>query len=153
MESLHNHMPKLFDKLKPYATKTHIGLLLIGAGSVLVITVLVIALNSTGSSKTTPSSPATNQPKLEAVVEITKTGFLPSSLIVHPNTMIVWVNTDTAPHLVAADPYPTHASLKSLVAPSALGEKETYSYLVTKKAIIHYHDDLHPQLTGNITVK
>jgi len=88
-----------------------------------------------------------------AVIEITPTGFVPSTLNVQPNTNVVWINEDVNPHLPAADPYPTHASLPSLVAPRALGQKETYTFKVSKPETIHYHDDVNPTLAGTIVVE
>lgn len=87
-----------------------------------------------------------------AVIEITSNGFVPSTLSVHTNTDIVWVNEDVAPHLPAADPYPTHSSLPALVAPRALGQKETYSFHVSHAETINYHDDLNPTLIGSVEV-
>lgn len=88
-----------------------------------------------------------------AVIEITPTGFVPSTLNVQPNTNVVWINEDVNPHLPAADPYPTHASLPNLVAPRALGQKETYTFKVSKPETIHYHDDVNPTLAGTIVVE
>src|SRR5487761_1577732 len=88
-----------------------------------------------------------------AVIEITPTGFVPSTLTVPAGAKVVWVNEDVMPHLPAADPYPTHSSLPSLVAPRALGQKETYSFLFTKAATLHYHDDINPTLVGTVVVR
>src|SRR5579863_1999349 len=46
-----------------------------------------------------------------AVIEITNSGFIPSTLQVNAGTKVVWVNYDQAPHQIAADPYPTHTEL------------------------------------------
>lgn len=88
-----------------------------------------------------------------AVIEITPSGFVPSTLTVNPNTDVVWVNEDVAPHLPAADPYPSHSSLPSLVPSRALGQHESYTYRVTHPETIHYHDDLQPTLIGTVVVR
>lgn len=88
-----------------------------------------------------------------AVIEITPSGFVPSTLTVNPNTDVVWVNEDMAPHLPAADPYPSHSSLPSLVPSRALGQHESYTYRVTHPETIHYHDDLQPTLIGTVVVR
>lgn len=54
-------------------------------------------------------------PAATAVVEITPSGFLPQTIAVNPNTEVIWVNEDVMPHLPAADPYPSHSELPSLV--------------------------------------
>lgn len=101
-----------------------------------------------------PAKPAGSLgPPATAVVEITPTGFLPQTIAVSPNTEVIWVNEDVMPHLPAADPYPSHSELPNLVAPRALGQQETYSFLFTKKGTVHYHDDLRPTLTGVVEVR
>jgi plastocyanin len=87
-----------------------------------------------------------------AVVEITKTGFIPASLTVKTGTKVVWVNYDQMPHQIAADPYPSHSELSTLFAPKALGYKQTYSYIFTKARTIDYCDQLNPTMQGEIEV-
>lgn len=88
-----------------------------------------------------------------AVIEITSAGFVPSTLTVNPNTDVVWVNEDAAPHLPAADPYPSHSSLPTLVPARALGQHESYTYRVSRPETIHYHDDLNPTQIGTVVVR
>ena len=123
-------------------------------GAVVVVIVIVVGLllwhghkHSGGTGKTHRSKEAI------AVIEITPSGFLPSTLAVQADTDVTWVNEDVMPHLPAADPYPTHASLRDLVAPKALGQKETYSFLFTRHETVHYHDDLNPTLVGTVEVR
>lgn len=101
----------------------------------------------------TPQKAAAPKPPTVAVIEITPTGFVPSTLTVPANAKVVWVNEDAMPHLPAADPYPSHSSLPNMVAPRALGQKETYSFLFTKAQTIHYHDDLNPTEVGTVVVR
>lgn len=86
------------------------------------------------------------------VIEITASGFIPSTLQVNVGTKVVWVNYDQLPHQVAADPYPTHAELPALVAPKALGYKQTYSFIFTKVGTIHFYDELNPTWQGTVEV-
>jgi plastocyanin len=126
--------------------------LLIGLLPIVIVGIgIVIAL--VHKPPTNNHTPGTSGKPATAVVEITSSGFMPQTIAVKPNTNVVWVNEDVMPHLPAADPYPTHANLPSLVAPRALGKKETYSYLFTKAGTVHYHDDLHPTLTGEVEVR
>src|ERR1019366_2565212 len=71
-----------------------------------------------------------------AVIEITASGFIPTTLQVNAGTKVVWVNYDQLPHQIAADPYPSHSELPALVAPKALGYKQTYSFIFTKPGTI-----------------
>lgn len=127
---------------------------LIGIAGVVVFILLVVGLLVWMPwQKTTSKTVTTTTRPVVAVIEITSAGFIPSTLNVHPNTEVVWVNEDVAPHLPAADPYPTHVSLPSLVAPRALGQKETYSFKVSRAETIRYHDDLSPTTVGTIVVQ
>jgi plastocyanin len=87
-----------------------------------------------------------------AVIEITTSGFIPSTLQVNAGTKVVWVNYDQLPHQIAADPYPSHSELPALVAPKALGYKQTYSFIFTKVRTIHFYDELNPTWQGTVEV-
>lgn len=88
-----------------------------------------------------------------AVIEITPTGFIPSTLEVNTGTKVVWVNYDQLPHQVAADPYPSHSELPALVAPKALGYKQTYSFIFTRTGTIHFYDELNPTWQGTVEIE
>ncbi len=129
---------------------------IVGAVSVVILAVvvgLVVWQWHRGHHHTTSTGRSHTSKSAMAVVEITPSGFLPSTLAVQPNTNVVWVNEDVMPHLPAADPYPTHTSFPDLVAPKALGQKETYSFLFTKAETVRYHDDLNPTMTGTVEVR
>ena len=126
--------------------------------SLLVVVVLVgfglWLLNVRTTSPATTAASKSSQPApMIAVIDITKNNFIPSTLAIRVDTRVIWVNEDVAPHLPAADPYPTHSQLLSLVAPRALGQRETYSFFFTKAQTIQYHDDLNPTITGTIEVR
>jgi plastocyanin len=87
-----------------------------------------------------------------AVIEISPSGFIPSTLAVNAGTKVVWVNYDQLPHQIAADPYPTHSELPALVAPKALGYKQTYSFIFTKTGTIHFYDELNPTWQGTVEI-
>ncbi|HEV2402920.1 MAG TPA: hypothetical protein VGS08_01835 [Candidatus Saccharimonadales bacterium] len=125
--------------------------LIIAIATLLVVVCIIwlfIAKNKTTNKVATIPSPSTI-----AVVEVTSSGFLPSTIAVQPNSEVIWVNEDVMPHLPTADPYPTHASLPALLPPRALGQKETYSFLFTKSGTVHYHDDLNPTMTGTVEIR
>lgn len=126
-----------------------IGIVIVG----LAITALWAVWRDHTPTANGSSAPARTMHVTTAVVAITSSGFVPATVSVHAPTNVVWVNQDTLLHLPAADPYPTHASLPGLAASSPLGHEETYSFLFTKPTTVHYHDDLHPELTGTIEVK
>lgn len=135
----------------PKAQKISLGL--IGLGFALLIIAIIILFSTRNRTQSSANASTSLGQKHIAVIQITTSGFIPSTIKIKPNTEVTWVNEDTAPHIVASDPYPTHTDLPSLVSPKALGNKETYTYLFTKPNTIHYHDDLHPLLSGLIQVK
>src|ERR1700722_10063972 len=42
-----------------------------------------------------------------ASVSITKSGFVPATVTIKAGQGVDWTNTDTAPHVIASDPYPS----------------------------------------------
>lgn len=143
-------MPRIFSRNTPGSRRT---LVLVALCVLAIVVVVLVMVWSPWQHSTKKNTAVTSKPPEVAVVEITPSGFMPSTLNVQPNTDIVWVNEDVNPHLPAADPYPTHASMPSLVAPRALGQKETYSFKVTKPETINYHDDINPTEVGTIVVR
>jgi plastocyanin len=144
---------KLKRLLKPRTLPKHllwaeIGLL---AGALLLVVALVIVL----TGKSAPSTATQKAPAPIAVVEITPDGFVPTTISITKGTKVVWVNQDVMPHLIAADPYPTHKQLPALLAPKALGNKQTYSFTFTKAKTVNYHDELNPTAAweGVVVVK
>jgi plastocyanin len=119
-----------------------IVVLLMAIGILLIVIALKPAKTTTTNPKQVPI----------AVIEINNSGFVPSTIQVKPGTKVVWVNKDVAPHQIAADPYPTHETLPALVAPKAMGQNQTYSFVFTKTRTVNYHDELNPTWGGTITV-
>jgi plastocyanin len=133
----------------PKLSKTQVAVL--AAAIVLMVAGVVLLVIALHPPKTTTKQPHKTAPL--AVIQITAAGFVPANLQVASGTKVVWVNEDTSPHLVAADPYPTHTTLPALVAPKALGQKQTYSFVFTKARTVNYHDELNPTWEASITVK
>lgn len=118
----------------------------------LALGLILMGLRSNGSDGS-QSTHKKQSPPTVAIVEITSAGFVPSTLSVSKNTDVVWVNEDVMPHLPAADPYPSHSSLPSLVAPRALGLHETYTFHFSKTGTVRYHDDVNPTMVGSVVVR
>lgn len=85
-------------------------------------------------------------------VQISASGFSPSAIVVTSGTHIIWKNVDSAPHAVAANPYPSGSSLKSLHSQS-IAPNGSYEYTVTKAGTINYHDDTQPTHNASIKVE
>jgi plastocyanin len=112
---------------------------LIGAGGV------VLWLN--------PKRPSTSGQAVthQAIIQISSTGFTPSTLTVKQGTTIVWKNNDTAPHIVASNPYPADNSVPTLHSQS-IPPSGSYAFTPTTTGTISYHDDLAPTHNGVIVV-
>lgn len=77
-------------------------------------------------------------------VEVTETGFSPAVIKVKKGDQIQWVNLDSRPHQIAADPHPTGESLPTLKSPEPLAEHETYTAVFENAGTFTYHDFLDP---------
>jgi plastocyanin len=137
-------MMRLFERYRLWPRYTF---LVLGAAAIIMALGIFLLVHSFyQAEKIIPPAPL-------AVVEITPSGFDPSTLDIKSGTKVVWVNFDQAPHQIAADPYPTHSELTALVAPKALGYKQTYSFIFTKVRTIHYYDEINPTWQGSIEVQ
>lgn len=87
------------------------------------------------------------------MVQITKDGFIPSTLAIPDGTTVTWQNLDNNPHQVQANPYPTGDSLPGLHSKTVLGPGATYSYTFHKSGNFGYHDQLHPTTNGEVDVQ
>ena len=87
-----------------------------------------------------------------AVIQLTAAGFVPATLAVKAGTEIVWRNVDSAPHAVAANPYPTDSSVPGLHSKTVL-PGGSYAYTASASGTIHYHDNTQPAVNGTIMVE
>jgi len=92
---------------------------------------------------TQPASVPTPQITSQAQVTITGTGFIPSTISVKKGTQVIWTNTDSSPHQVASDPYPSHSLLPELVS-KTLNTKDSYSFVFEKSGTFSYYDETNP---------
>jgi plastocyanin len=89
-----------------------------------------------------------------ATVQITASGFMPQTIKIKQGQSLTWVNADTSLHQIAADPYPSHSKLPSLVSDDSLAENETYNFTFDKTGTYTYHDPLNPTvLKGTVIVE
>jgi len=87
-----------------------------------------------------------------AEVRITASGFEPSTLVVEQGTKITWVNTDSRPHQVMANPYPKGSDLPNLKS-EILNNAQTYSYFADRAGSFNYHDQINPTVNGTIVIQ
>ena len=107
------------------------------------------------------SSTAQEAKPLINTIEITSTGFVPSTLTINKGEPVNFINKDLNTHWPASDPHPLHngypeqggciGSKFDACKPLANGEVWTFTFDIV--GTWHYHDHLHPYLKGTIIVK
>ncbi|HVA10762.1 MAG TPA: cupredoxin domain-containing protein [Candidatus Dormibacteraeota bacterium] len=124
-------------------------------GVVLLLLLLGIGAYSFSGSKSSTSSGAASLAALApAQVSITGSGFMPATVTIKVGQAVTWVNTDTAPHVIASDPYPTDNALAGFDSQQNLSPNDHYSFAFDKAGTYTYHDDLNPYtLAGTVIFK
>jgi len=104
----------------------------------------------------------------DATIRITSNGFEPQSLEISQGQLVYFVNEDEEPHWVASDVHPTHTGYPGTDVRECEEEKtevtgfdscrglfkgSTFSFRFKQAGEWRYHDHLHPEMTGTITVK
>ena len=77
-------------------------------------------------------------------IDITGTGFSPSTITVKSGTQVIFKNSDTNLHRPASNPHPTHTDLPGFDALHDLASGETYSFTFSKVGTWGFHDHLNP---------
>ncbi len=114
----------------------------------LIVVILFVVTHGRKSTKlTTITKP------VPITVQITSKGFNPSSLDIKKGTVVEWINSDTSPHRIAANPYPTHSDLPNLDSKSNLGPSSNYSYHFNQSGTFEYHDELNPSINASVKVE
>jgi plastocyanin len=78
-------------------------------------------------------------------ISIKSTGFSPKTVTVNHGDTVSWKNVDTKSHQIVAN--------DGSFASPIVGAGKTYSHQFNTAGTFHYHDALHPSLTGTIKVK
>ena len=86
------------------------------------------------------------------VITIRGFAFNPPALTIKAGTTVTWVNEDSAPHIIASDPHPTHTDLPGLVS-GELSGGQNYSFIFNETGTFTYHCHVHPSMKGTIIVE
>jgi plastocyanin len=86
-----------------------------------------------------PASSAT------VTVSIKRAGFTPKSININQDDSVTWTNNDTINHQVVAN--------NGNYASPILGPGKSWTHTFHNGGTFHYHDSLHPALTGSVVVK
>ena len=113
-------------------------------GKWLVVSIVILSIGLASALLIQNRAKQTTKAQPAVTVQITHSGFEPETVSVKQGQSVTWINSDTASHQIAADPYPTHASLPALFSGESLAQNETYSFTFDKPGTYTYHDPLHP---------
>lgn len=80
-----------------------------------------------------------------AAVRIADFNFAPKEITVRAGTTVTWTNEGRAPHTVTAD--------KGAFDSKRMGNGATFSFTFDTPGTYEYHCDIHPSMTGEVTVE
>ncbi len=110
-----------------------------------------------------PPSPsaAPSAPSAAKTIEITASGFSPSTLTIKAGDTVAFVNKDTTQHWPASAMHPIHTVYpetggcigSKFDACKGLAAGETFEFTFTHVGSWKYHDHLNPSLWGTIVVQ
>jgi len=136
-------------------TKNSKNLIYVLVAAFVILLVGIVLVVSSNKSKTNNSAVISQEIKQKpALVEITDSGFVPSTISVNKNQAIIWTNNTDSNHLVATDPYPTDNGVKGFKS-NVLNPNDSYAFILPNKSGTYtYHDDLNPyKFKGVIIIK
>ena len=124
------------------------------AFAAMVILALAVLITAIWPQKVfAPHQVATQSVSSQVAARITvdEGGFTPATVQVAVGSDVVWTNTDSKAHEVAANPYPSKSSLPGLDS-GQLTADQSYHFTFRKPGTYNYHDQLNPLLNGIIVV-
>ena len=112
-----------------------------------------VAALATTASTTVPAPQITATMLNQTTVAITIKGFAfsPQFVTVSKGTTVTWTNQDSAQHQIINDQTVT-AAIGLLFKSSLLGMGQSYSYTFNTTGVFAYHCNIHPAMTGRVTV-
>lgn len=119
----------------------------------LIVTVVLVVLAAAGAAVfvTTKDKKDTEVVPTSATVEITKDGYMPSTLSVQTGATVTWKNSDDKPHTVESTPYPSHTDLPGLDSKTIL-PGASYSFTFDQGGSFKYYDGAEMKNNGVVQV-
>ncbi|HLG90680.1 MAG TPA: dockerin type I domain-containing protein [Candidatus Saccharimonadales bacterium] len=108
-----------------------------GSGSI-NITDLSILLTNYNRRYTPPTAVKT------ATVSITNSGFVPATISIKAGDQVTWINNDSVPRQVAADPHPAHDSIVDFDSSIALQPGDSLGFFFETAGTFTLHDESNP---------
>lgn len=107
---------------------------------------------TTETVSASPTASASGSVMETGTVKITSSGFTPESITIKAGESVTWTNDDSANHIVASNPHPTHTDYPPLnIGLIKPGDSKSLSFPTA--GTYKYHDHLNPSLTGSVTVQ
>ena len=86
-------------------------------------------------------------------ITITTEGFIPAYLTIQQGEQVTFKNTDQLPHWPASDIHPTHQIYPEFDPNQPIEIGQEWSFNFDRAGTFKFHDHLHPDLVGEITVQ
>jgi amicyanin len=130
-----NHMKKVFALL-----------------SLILVAALVSGCTQQNTGQNTNPAGDGNTNQASNTVVIKNFAFSPQEIRIKVGDTVTWINEDSAPHIVASDPHPTHTDLPGLES-SSMATGQSYTFQFTKAGTFGYHCHIHPSMKGTVIVE
>ncbi len=106
-------------------------------------------------TQSTPQGEPQSRPTESQAVEVTFSdqGYAPNSLRVKAGTSVTFKNQSTTSMWPASNPHPVHSEYPEFDAKHPYSHGESYSFTFARTGTWGYHDHLHPNLRGTISVE
>lgn len=101
-----------------------------------------------------PSPPPSPPPPSNntITVNISGSGFTPSTVTISSGDTVKWVNNDSKSHWPATDPHPQHTGYSGFDSKPGISSGSSWSFKFNNKGTWNYHDHLFSSKTGTIIV-
>ena len=130
---------------------------LLTIGLILLVALLLNMLTSRKQNDRpadTSANTAATMSAQQAVVTITKAGFIPATIKVKAGSSVTWVNNNRGLHLLASDPYPADDLFPNLNTDEPLRQNDSFSLVFEEPGTYGYHDELNPtKFKGSVIVE
>ena len=100
---------------------------------------------SNANQKVAQDQKTTNNPSSSAEITITKEGFLPKTITVAKNQLVIWKNLENKTHQIISE--------ENGIESESLAINDQFVYLFEKKGVYKYKDSLNPGYEGTIVVE
>ncbi len=99
-----------------------------------------------------PVGPADEPAAKTYEIQMTSSGFVPSTLTIKQGDTVKFINTDTSAHWPASAPHPTHTDYPAFDPKKAIAAGDSWSFTFDLVGAWKFHDHLNPSSFGTITV-